>query len=113
MSTDTQVLNSELSEHKRPIVELLSLALPTIAQMASYTAMQFADTYQLATGAGDIAATGAGLAGFMVFCAHGWAFGAIMCVNTLVSQSVGAGRKDECGRYLWQGIWFGVLAGYC
>ncbi|HEV7299563.1 MAG TPA: MATE family efflux transporter [Tepidisphaeraceae bacterium] len=96
---------------QRPIVELLALALPTIAQMASYTAMQFADTLQLAVGAGDVAATAAGLAGFMVFCVQGWCFGALMCVNTLVSQSVGAGKNADCGRYLWQGIWFGIIGG--
>jgi MATE family multidrug resistance protein len=79
--------------------------------MASYTAMQFADTLQLAVGVGDTAATAAGLAGFMVFAVQSWAFGALMCVNTLVSQSVGADRKEECGRYLWQGIWFSIIAG--
>ena len=101
----------ETQPSRRPIVELLALALPTIAQMASYTAMQFADTLQLAIGAGDTAATAAGLAGFMVFCVQGWCFGALMCVNTLVSQSVGAGKNGDCGRYLWQGIWFGLIGG--
>jgi len=96
---------------KRPIVELFLLAAPTIAQMASYTVMQFADTLQLAIGAGDVAATAAGMAGFMVFAVQSWAFGALMCVNTLVSQSVGAGRQPDCGRYMWQGIWLGLVSG--
>ena len=30
---------------RRPLVELLLLAVPTIAQMASYTVMQFADVF--------------------------------------------------------------------
>jgi MATE family multidrug resistance protein len=98
-------------EPRRPLNELLFLALPTVAQMASYTVMQFADTLQLALGAGDVAATAAGMAGFMVFAVQAWAFGAIMCVNTLVSQSVGAGQPDRGGQYMWQGIWFGLLAG--
>lgn len=111
---DSNVINSELSSEtntQRPIVELLALALPTIAQMASYTIMQFADTLQLAMGAGDVAATAAGMAGFMVFAVQSWAFGALMCVNTLVSQSVGAGQQRDCGRFMWQGIWFGLFAG--
>ncbi len=109
---EAQVIQPELtSRSQRPIVELLSLALPTIAQMASYTVMQFADTLQLAIGAGDVAATAAGMAGFMVFAVQAWAFGALMCVNTLVSQSVGAGQQRDCGRFMWQGIWFGLIAG--
>ena len=96
---------------RRPIVELLHLAAPTIAQMASYTVMQFADALQLALGAGDAAATAAGMAGFMVFASMSLAWGALLVVNTLVSQSVGAGNRDAAGRYLWQGVWFAVIAG--
>ena len=96
---------------RRPIVELLSLALPTIAQMASYTVMQFADSLQLAIGAGDAAATAAGMAGFMVFAAMSWGWGAILVVNTLVSQSIGAGNPQAAGRYLWQGVWFALIVG--
>lgn len=96
---------------QRPVAELLNLALPTIVQMASYTVMQFADSLQLALGAGDAAATAAGMAGFMVFASMSLAWGALLVVNTLVSQSIGAGNKDAAGRYLWQGIWFAVLAG--
>ena len=96
---------------RRPIVELALLAAPTIAQMASYTVMQFADSLQLALGAGDAAATAAGMAGFMVFAAMSLAWGALLVVNTLVSQGVGAGNRDAAGRYLWQGVWFAVLSG--
>ena len=73
--------------------------------------MQFADSLQLALGAGDAAATAAGMAGFMVFAAMSLAWGALLVVNTLVSQSIGAGNRDAAGRYLWQGVWFGVFAG--
>lgn len=79
--------------------------------MASYTVMQFADTLQLAIGVGDAAATAAGMAGFMVFAAMSLAWGALLVVNTLVSQSVGAGNRGAAGGYLWQGIWFALLTG--
>src|SRR5688500_829269 len=102
---------SDTTPAKRPVVELLSLALPTIAQMASYTVMQFADTLQLAMGAGDTAATAAGMAGFMVFASMSLAWGALLVVNTLVSQSIGAGNPQSAGRYLWQGVWFALAAG--
>ena len=96
---------------RRPVAELLGLAAPTIAQMASYTVMQFADSLQLALGAGDAAATAAGMAGFLVFTSMSLAWGALLVVNTLVSQSVGAGNQDVAGRYLWQGVWFAVTCG--
>ena len=96
---------------RRPLAELLHLALPTIAQMASYTVMQFADSLQLAMGAGDAAATAAGMAGFMVFAAMSLAWGALLVVNTLVSQSIGSGNGGAAGRYLWQGVWFALLSG--
>ena len=94
-----------------PLAELLFLALPTVAQMASYTAMQFADALQLAIGAGDAAATAAGMGGFMVFTTMSLAFGALLVVNTLVSQAIGAGNQDVGGRYMWQGVWCAVAFG--
>src|SRR5688500_4543062 len=96
---------------RTPLAELLFLALPTVAQMASYTTMQFADSLQLARGAGDAAATAAGMGGFMVFTSMSLAFGALLVVNTLVSQGIGAGNPESGGRYMWQGVWLGVGSG--
>jgi MATE family multidrug resistance protein len=95
---------------RRPIVELLSLALPTIAQMGSYTVAQFIDTYQLSK-VGDLEATAAGQAGLISFTVISFGFGVMMLVNALVSQSAGRGDLRACGQYLWQGIWCGLLLG--
>jgi MATE family multidrug resistance protein len=92
------------------VVELLLLAAPTIAQMASYTVMQFADTYMLSR-VGDAEATAAGLGGMAAFSLISFGVGVLMVVNALVSQSFGRGDLSACGRYLWQGIWFSVLFG--
>src|SRR3954469_2790209 len=93
--------------------ELLALAAPTVAQMASYTVMQFIDTWLLShygsnklTGLEPTAASNAGLFAFSLI---SLGFGAMFVVNTLVSQSYGRGDKPACGRYLWQGIWFAVI----
>ena len=43
-----------------PLRELLRLALPTVAQMVSYTVMQFIDTWLLAQALGPMAPTAAG-----------------------------------------------------
>jgi MATE family multidrug resistance protein len=92
---------------RRPIVELLTLAAPTVAQMASYTLMQFADRYMLAS-VGDLEATAAGTGGITYFSILGFGFGVLLVVNTLVSQSFGRGDLSATGRYFWQGIWFGL-----
>ena len=92
---------------RRPVVELLSLAAPTVAQMASYTLMQFLDTLMLSR-VGTTEATAAANSGLLAFSIISFGMGVLWVVNTLVSQSFG--RKDcaSCGRYLWQGVWFGL-----
>lgn len=93
-----------------PVVELLALAIPTVAQMAAYTVQQFADTYMLAR-VGDVQATAAAQSGMLSFSLISFGMGVLFVINTLVSQSFG--RKDfaSCGRYLWQGVWFGIVFG--
>jgi MATE family multidrug resistance protein len=107
-------LENELSppgERSRPpLLELLLLAGPTIAQMASYTTMQFADTWMLSR-LGVAEPTAAGNAGLFAFSIIGFGVGVLFCVNTLVSQHFGQKDYTACGRYLWQGVWFGLFFG--
>jgi MATE family multidrug resistance protein len=111
---DTRLVNeSQLQLEppaRRPLVELLLLAGPTIAQMASYTTMQFADTWMLSR-LGVAEPTAAGNAGLFAFSIIGFGVGVLFCVNTLVSQHFGQKDYAACGRYLWQGVWFGVFFG--
>ena len=95
---------------RRPLVELLSLALPTIAQMTSYTVMQFTDTYMLSR-VSDTAATAAAQAGMVEFSLLSFGVGTLLLVNTLVSQSYGRRDYRSCGRYLWQGVWASLAFG--
>lgn len=99
-----------------PLRELLTLAAPTVLQMASYTLMQFADTYMLAvfseqTGSRAAEPNAAANAGLLTFALMSLGWGTIQIVNALVSQGFGRGERQVCGRYLWQGIWFAVLYG--
>src|SRR5688572_3700557 len=104
-----QVLAHDMREGaRRPIVEMLLLAGPTVAQMASYTVMQFVDTYfvaQLGPGAG----AAVGNAGAWSFAVISFGFGIVVLVNSLASQMFGAKRYAECGRFLWQGIWVSLM----
>jgi len=102
-------LDYQQAEPRRsPLAELLLLAIPTIAQMVSYTAMQFADTWMLSR-LGIDQPTAAGNAGLSAWSIIGFGVGVMFCVNALVSQHFG--RKDftACGQFLWQGVWFGLL----
>src|SRR5947207_190209 len=95
---------------QRPIVELLRLAGPTVAQMASYTLMQFADTWMLSRVGDRITApTAAANSGILAFSVIALGMGVLWVVNTLVSQAFG--RKDfaACGQFLWQGVWFALV----
>lgn len=90
-----------------PLRELLTLAVPTILQMLSYTVEQVTDAYMLAR-VSDAAASAAVSAGMVTFCFISFGFGILMLVNALVSTAFGANQPRDCGKYLWQGIWFGV-----
>ncbi len=102
---------SNLGEEKaemRPLVELLRLAGPTVLQMASYTVMQFIDTYLLAR-LGTREAAAAAMSGLFAFSLMCFGIGVLQLVNTLVSQSYGRGDYAGCGKYLWAGVWFGLM----
>lgn len=92
------------------VAELFSLAAPTILQTVSYTVMQFIDTWMLSR-IGTNAATAAANSGLMSFSLICFGMGAVWVVNTLASQAFGRRQFDECGTFLWQGIWFGLIYG--
>ncbi|HXE52870.1 MAG TPA: MATE family efflux transporter [Tepidisphaeraceae bacterium] len=94
--------------HHSAIAELLTLAAPTVAQMASYTLMQFVDTLMLSH-VGATEATAASNSGLLAFSIISFGIGVLWVVNTLVSQAFGRKDQADCGRYLWQGIWFGLV----
>jgi MATE family multidrug resistance protein len=100
----------EQKKQSHPLAELLHLAAPTVAQMASYTLMQFIDTWILAhAGTGVAAPTAASNAGILSFAVISLGMGVLFVVNTLVSQSFGRKDYPACGQFLWQGIWFSVV----
>ena len=92
---------------RAPLAELLLLAIPTVAQMASYTVMQFADTWMLSR-LGVAEPTAAGNGGLAAWSVIGFGVGVMFCVNALVSQNFGQRDFAACGKYLWQGVWFAL-----
>ena len=94
---------------QRPLVELMRLALPTIAQMASFTFMQFLDTWMLARADGIAAPTAAANSGILAFAVISLGMGVLWLVNTLVSQAYGRRDFKAAGPFLWQGVWFSLV----
>jgi MATE family multidrug resistance protein len=102
--------NQAQNAAKSPIWELLALAGPTVAQMASYTVMQFIDTWMLARVHGTVTEpTAAANSGMISFALISLGVGVLFLINTLVSQHYGAKEYRACGQYLWQGVWFSLI----
>lgn len=97
-----------------PLRELIQLAAPTVAQMASYTVMQFIDAVVLShvgepgSAIRVEAPTAVGNAGFIGFSLISFGMGVMFVVNAMASQEFGRKRFKRCGRWMWQGIYFAV-----
>lgn len=90
--------------------QVLLISLPLVISMASHTAMLFTDRLFVSRYSVDAiaAATPAGLLAFVFMC---FFMGIVGFANTLIAQSVGAGRQNDVGRALWQAIYFALIAG--
>jgi len=98
----------------RPVAEMLTIAIPTIATMASYTLMQFADAIMVSRIGPDpayVAAQGNG--GMVVWLAMAFVVGLSGVINTYVAQHVGAGNPRRAGPYGWAGLWVSLVFGLC
>lgn len=90
--------------------EILRLALPIIASMASFTVMGFVDTWMVAlVGTAEVAAAMPG--GIMAFTITALPLGMTRCVSTFAAQAVGRGEPHEGAAYAWQGMYFGCVVG--
>lgn len=99
MSADTR------SGELRP---MLGLAVPVVLAEMGWFAMSIVDTVMVGPlGPSAIAAVGTGGILFMTLMVFG--FGTLLSLDTFVSQSYGAGRIDECHRWLFAGLQLAAL----
>lgn len=84
--------------------EVMGMSGPIILGSLSYTIMLFIDNVMVARlGTSALAAIGsAGLWSYILGC---FIFGAVGCVSTFVSQSLGRGATKNCSVYAWHGIY--------
>ena len=85
--------------------EVMAMAIPIITGSLSYTLMRFVDQWMVAKlDSEGIAFSAVGMAGLASFLMTCFFIGAIGCVSTFVSQSLGRGEKQDCARYAWQSV---------
>jgi len=91
---------------------LLGLAAAGVAGTLAQTVMSFVD-YWIVSQLPDASAAQAAVssAGLVYFAIFGFLLGAMLCTTTVVSQSLGAGRRRDCSVYGWQGFWISMLYG--
>jgi putative MATE family efflux protein len=78
--------------------------------MVSQTVMWTVDSAMVGhVGKTELAAVGLG--GLMVFTIYSFFIGLSYGINTFVSQHFGARSYEQCGRFMWQGLYLGLLSG--
>ena len=99
---------------RHPAKEVWTQAWPTIITMTSYTVMSFVDKLMVGqVGPLELAAQGNG--SIWAWTPTAFAMGALVVVNTWVSQHMGAGNQKDVARYPWGsfyislGMWLLVL----
>lgn len=90
--------------------EILRLALPIVASMASATVASFVDTWMVALrGTTEVAA--AMPAGVTAYTLTALPFGITQCVSTFTAQALGRGSPEEGAAFAWQGLYLSLVAG--
>ena len=88
---------------------MLVISYPIVVAMASHVLMGFVDFVMVSRfGLNEFAAIGP--AGVCVFTLLVFVLATANCNSAFVSQSLGRGTLSECGRYTWQGVYFGLIA---
>ncbi len=93
-----------------PLMEMLRVAAPTVAMMASYTMMTFTDKFLVARLGPEPVYVGAqGNGGLISWVPISIVHGMLTIINTYVSQNLGAGRPERGPAYAWNGLWVACI----
>ncbi|HEX6838309.1 MAG TPA: MATE family efflux transporter [Polyangia bacterium] len=99
-----------LSWEDRKLRELLTLAWPITVSTLSYSIMTLVDTL-LVGHLGPASLAGVGMGGTAAFAVLCFSFGLVRGIKTLVSQAVGAGRRDLVEAYRATALQAAVVLG--
>ncbi len=90
--------------------DVLKVAWPLILSTGSWSIQHFVDRMFLAWYSQDAVAASLP-AGMLQFTFASFFMGTAFYVNTFVAQYTGAGRSHRVGPAIWQGVYFGLVAG--
>lgn len=99
-----------MSESRRELAEQWHLAVPLALGHLAQHLMGLVDTAMLGRYS-DAALAGAGIGNSLVFAVTVLGLGAVMGLDTLVPQALGAGEDGRARRLLGRGVWLAVLVG--
>src|SRR5688572_8339632 len=95
---------------RRELLPMLKLAGPVIMAEIGWMAMGIVDTIMVGPlGAAAIGATG--MSSSLFFAVAVFGMGVMLGLDALVSQSCGAGRLDDCVRWLKHGVALALVVG--
>src|SRR5215471_20431021 len=95
---------------RREFKPMLALAAPVVLAELGWVTMGIVDTLMVGRlGAHAIGAVG--LASMLFFAVAVFAMGLLLGLDPLVAQAFGAGRLDECHRWLVDGLWLSLMVG--
>src|SRR3954469_6645760 len=93
---------------RKELRPMLALAAPVVLAELGWVAMGIVDTLMVG-GLGADAIGAVGLASMLFFGVAVFAMGLLLGLDPLVAQAFGAGRIDECHRWLVDGVWLGLM----
>lgn len=89
---------------------MLRIAGPNILATMAETCMSMVD-FAVVSLIGPAAQAAVSSGAMVYFSLFGLLMGTLVCVTTMVSQSLGAGRIRDCAAYAWQGLWLSAAFG--
>jgi len=99
-----------LSGNSTALREMLTIAIPSVATMTSYTFMSFADKIMVKEIGPDPTYISAQSNGSMiVWMLMAYILGMNGVINSFVSQNLGAKTPERGAAYAWNGLWVGLV----
>src|SRR5580765_5925700 len=87
---------------------MLVLAAPVVLAELGWVSMGIVDTLMVGR-LGPHAIGAVGMASTLFFAVAVFATGLLLGLDPLVAQAYGAGRHEECHRWLVDGVWLGLF----
>lgn len=90
--------------------EMLTIAIPSVATMTSYTIMGFVDKFMVKDiGEDPIYIPAQSNGSMVIWMLMAYILGMNGVINSFVSQNLGAEKPERGAAYVWNGLWLGLI----